>query len=267
MGPLLVAALIVLPGCSNPRKLHKHRAFVTEADAAAYLREALEAENADVRREAVVRLGETRHVRRTPVIDGLILVAETDTSASVRRAAIWALGESGSDRTLPTLLGLLADNERRDPGVRAPEESVRQEAMAAIAVAVADGADTSAYRHALQDTAVRLLAEDSSRDVRISSAQLLGYMRDEEALHALIAGLEQGDFGVVYECERSLMRMTGHTHDRDPWEWRQWVALTEDPFADAGRLDDQIQQGQRNWFQRNWDTTRRALASFGPKKD
>jgi hypothetical protein len=96
---------------------------------------------------------------------------------------------------------------------------------------------------------------------------VLGYLRDEEALHALIAGLDQGDFGVQYECERSLMRMTGHTHDHDPWEWRQWVALTDDPFADAGRLDHELEKARPNWFRRKWDSTRRGLNAFRPKRN
>jgi hypothetical protein len=252
--------------CDGQRKIHKHRMFVTEADASAYLREALESDSADERREAILRLADTRFVSSEPVVKGLTLIAETDTSASVRRAAIWGLGHSGSDRTMATLLRLLADDEYWDPAVLEAPASVRQAAIGVIVNRVAGGDDLGEYLDEVRETGTRLLADDPSRDVRVSAAQLLGYLQDQETLHALVAGLEQGDFGVVYESERSLMRMTGHTHDHDPWAWRDWLAQTEDPFADAGRLDGELRGSGRNWFQRNWDSTRRALASFKPKK-
>lgn len=263
--PVVVVLGLALPACSGHRKPHKHPAFVTELDAAGYLCQALEAENPDRRREAIVRLSKTRHVNRDTVLRGFALIAETDPSSSVRCAAIRGLGKSCSPQAIEPLLRVLAADGERDPGVVAPEALVRWDAVTVSVDLIKVGVDVGEHRDAVRTAAVRLLETDPSRDVRISAAELLGFFSDAGALDALIGGLKQRDFGVVCECERSLMRITGRTHDHDPVAWADWLHRTDDPFADVGRLDGQLSREQPNWFRRSWKSTRRALASFKPK--
>ncbi|MHC4065717.1 MAG: hypothetical protein ACYSUI_14635 [Planctomycetota bacterium] len=85
-------------------------------------------------------------------------------------------------------------------------------------------------------------------------------------LSPLIDALEQRDFGVVYESERSLMRLTGRTFEYDAPGWREWLAQTEDPFADAGRLDEVLSPPPKGWWRESLENTRRAWASFKPKR-
>jgi hypothetical protein len=257
---------ILLPACSTSRKFHKNPAFVTESDAVAYLQQALEAEHADVRRDAIVRLSKTRYVTRDVVVRGLSVIAETDRSSSVRCAAIGALQHAGDPRLAEPMLRILASDLQRDSNVLPADESVRCQAAQALAGLVQRGAAAPEHADRIRETAVRLLQTDPSRDVRVCGAQMLGYLPNADALEALIAALEQRDFGVVYECERSLMRLTGTTHGHDPRAWRQWLAATDAPFADAGRLDRRLDSRPKNWLARAWDSTRQVFASFRPKE-
>jgi HEAT repeat protein len=260
---ILVPAIAV--GCSGQRKRYKHPRLVTESDAAGYLQQALEAENADERREAIVQLRRTKYITQDTVVRGLCVVAETDTSNVVRRTAIGGLAQAGDAEALPTLVAVLTEEERQDPRVRPATGTVRSEAECALLYLIIEGVDVSGHEEEIRQGALNALASDPSRDTRMRAAELLGYLPNRDVLDGLVSGLEQSDFGVVLECERSLMRMTGHTHDHDPHAWRAWLDETSDPFADAGRLDAELEREEPNWFERTWDSTRRAFASYRPK--
>jgi hypothetical protein len=262
---IVLGTALVLPACSGSRTLHKHPAFVTEADAAWYLSGALDGDNPDVRRDQIVQLSKTRWVTRETVVRGLALVARTDSSPSVRCAAIRGLGGSRSPAVVEPVLQILAAKSEHDPAVVAPDATVRWDAVAVLSELLAARVDVGSNGDAIRVTGIRLLGNDPSRDVRVVAAELLGSFQETDVLDALIAGLEQRDFGVVYECERSLMRITGQSHDHDPVAWRQWRQQAGDPFADAGRLDDKLSRRQPHWLRRTWDSTRRTLASFRPK--
>lgn len=262
----LLGACAFLPACATSRKFHKHPAFVTESEAVAYLEQALEADSADVRRDAIVRISKTRYATRDVVLRGFSVIAETDPSSSVRCAAIGALQRGGDPSLAEPMLRILASDAQRDPNVLPADETVRCQAAQALGDLVQRGAASAEHEARIRETAIRLLQSDLSRDVRVCSARTLGYLPSPDVLEPLIAGLEQRDFGVVYECERSLMRLTGTTHDHDAEAWRKWLAATDAPFADAGRLDHQLDSRPKNWFARTWDSTRQTFASFRPKE-
>jgi len=257
--------LLLAPGCSGHRKPQKHPSLITESDAAAFLQQAMEAPNADDRREAIVQLRRTKYISQDTVVRGLCVVAETDTSNVVRRTAIGGLAQSGRAEALPTLVAILTQEEEHDPRARPATGTVRSEAAGALLYLIHDGVNVSRHATAIRPAAIQALASDPSRETRMRAAELLGHLPDRETLDTLVSGLEQSDFGVVLECERSLMRMTGHSHNHDPLAWRAWLAEASDPFADAGRLDAQLERREPNWLERTWDSTRRSLASYRPK--
>ncbi len=263
---LAIPFFLLASGCSGHRTPQTHPSLLSESDAAAFLQQAMEAPNADDRREAIVQLCRTKYIARNTVVRGLCVVAETDTSDIVRRTAIGGLARSGRAEALPTLVAILAREEERDPRGRAAAGTVRSEAAGALLCLIHDGVNVSRHATAIRPAAIQALASDPSRETRMRAAELLGYLPDRETLDALVSGLEQSDFGVVLECERSLMRMTGHTHHHDPLAWRAWLAEASDPFADAGRLDAQLERRAPNWMERTWDSTRRSLASYRPKE-
>jgi len=84
-------------------------------------------------------------------------------TAIVRSAAIRALEESAGPRLIEPMLEVLASPEQRDPQVVAPNDSVRWDAIGAIASVVESGADVSEHRDAIVATAIRLLGGDPSR--------------------------------------------------------------------------------------------------------
>ncbi|MBN1512926.1 MAG: HEAT repeat domain-containing protein [Phycisphaerae bacterium] len=261
-----LAMLVLASGCSGHRTPQKHPSLVSESDAATLLQQAMEAPSADDRREAIVQLRRTKHISRDTVVRGLCVVAETDTSNVVRRTAIGGLAQSGRAEALPTLVAILTQEERRDPLARPATGTVRSEAAGALLYLIHDGVSVSRHATTIRPAAMQALASDPSRETRMRAAELLGHLPNRETLDALVSGLEQSDFGVVLECERSLMRMTGHTHNHDPLAWRAWLAEASDPFADAGRLDAQLERKEPNWLERTWDSTRRSLASYRPKE-
>lgn len=255
-------------GCSGHR-WHKHPIFVTEADAVAYLKQALESELPDERRQAIDQIAKTRHLNHEVVLEALSTIAGTDRSPAVRCAALGALRRSQDPRIAATLVDILdqPSAEAGRPTVLPPSAEVRLEAMRAVLGLAELGLLPPEQQPSLRDVAVRVIGQDRSRDTRQTAARFLGYCRDQKVLGPLIDALEQRDFGVAYESERSLMRLTGQAFDYDPIAWRRWLEQTNDPFAEAGKLDPVLDAPPKGWWQRSIEKARRTFASFGPRKD
>jgi hypothetical protein len=151
-----------------------------------------------------------------------------------------------------------------DP-TRPASTEVREQALAAAAALLDSGQLAEGHREHLAEAAMSLLMTDRSRNIRLTSAQVLGYCPDREVFDPLIGALRQRDFGVVYESERSLMRLTGRTFDHDPNRWEKWLSETSDPFADSGKLDHVVDQPEKPWGVRNWNKLKRTMASFRPQ--
>ena len=255
-------------GCSTRKRLYKHHAFVTEADAYDYLTKALQSELPDVRREAIREIARSRYATHEVVVRALATIALTDPSPSVQCAALAALRAAGGPEAAEAVLAVL----EQEPGAgEAPwigprGANVRLAALRTALTLVADQQLAPENRAALQALAARLIREDPSRDIRQCSARVLGYCPHADTLEPLIDALQQRDFGVVYEAEQSLMRLTGRTFDYDAVAWREWLTGTDQPFADAGRLDHLVEPPPKNWWQRSLDGTRRAFETFKPKK-
>ncbi|MCP4250982.1 MAG: HEAT repeat domain-containing protein [bacterium] len=240
---------------------------MSESDVARCLKMALENELADERRHAVHRIASSRYLNREVVVDGLSVIARTDTSLSVRCAAVAALGKSEHAGAAAVLVRVLHQPFTPQRTVSGSGIDVRWDALRAILTLLERGVFPGDELDALREPAVDLLGKDRSREVRQTAARVLGYLPDRQVLEPLIDGLEQRDFGVAYESERSLMRLTGHTFDYDPVRWREWLAETENPFADAGRLEGALNPPPENWWRRSWRRTQQGLATFRPKSD
>ncbi len=243
---VLVLTFAVGAGCARPR-IHKSAWLVTEADAGRYVQTALEHPNADERRDAIAQLSKTRFADHEAVVDACGLVARTDTSASVRTAAIRVVAESLRPDAAKTLLRMFeADRVAIAEMERVHVESLNGLYFLALNGAVGDGDD-----EAVTDLARQVLREDTSRDMKIAAARLLGRFPRLDGVNALIGALEHEDFGVVYHAERSLNELTGVRHQHDAAAWRAWVRSTDDHFAGRGRLDETAVV-EANWWQRVW---------------
>ena len=238
---------------------------MSESDVAKCLKVALADESADERRHAVHRIAASRYLTREVVVDGLSVIARTDASPSVRCAAVAALGRSEHAGAAAVLVRVLHQPSTPRMTVTGSGLDVRWDALRAILALLERSLFPADQLTALREPAAELLSRDRSREVRQTAARVLGYLPDRGVLEPLIDGLEQRDFGVAYESERSLMRLTGHTFDYDPIRWGEWLADTENPFADAGRLDGALNPSPESWWRRSWRRTQQGLATFRPK--
>lgn len=257
---LLVSSL---SGCTH-RRIHKSPWLVTERDVTSYLEESLVHENADTRREALVRVSRTRFADHDVVIDACSTIARTDHSDSVRAVAVRMIAESRGDDAAAILLDVLSAEETIATARSTPDDRVRIEALHGLYYLCRNDAVSIEDRNAVAASAVKLLRTDSSRDLRIATAMLLGELSQSDVLEALIAALRHTDFGVVYHAERSLRRLTGMALDHDPQAWSAWLATNDEPFS-LGRREDPLdgRSSTRNWWQR---MTTRVMRAFRTAK-
>jgi hypothetical protein len=84
--------------------------------------------------------------------------------------------------------------------------------------------------------------------VRAEAARGLAYFPgDVSVLEALLAGLDDDKFVVVYECDHALEALTGVNQPAVARAWRQWYqANREKPFANAPAPSDATTQ--RPWY-------------------
>lgn len=226
-------------GCTQGQPRYKPAFLASRADIAAYVRDALEHPSADVRRQAIQQIVQTNHADLPLVIDAFSLIARTDTSESVRCAAVRALAGRDAPQAVETMIAILGAAAGQS-GVRAAGARLRWEAMQVLHARAQAGKVPETMRLSVRDIGMDRLNGDPSRDVRLTAAKLLGYDADVASVRALIGALWQNDFGVQYEAERSLMRLTGVTHNHDPTEWSRWIEATAEPFAQRGALDDRL---------------------------
>lgn len=267
-GPSLAAGLgcllLVAIGCNKTHHFYKHPTLVTQKDAVGYLQIALLGLLPDERREAVNHIALTRHLTHQVVLDGLDTIARIDTSDQVRCSALIALKQSGDPVAAETYFAILAPQASQHQA-RTASAPLRRNALIGAVALLRAGELPSNWHPILRNAAIDLLANDSDRDICIHAARALGFLPDHQVLEPLIAALDQRDFGVVYQAERSLMRLTGFTFDHDAIAWREWSATNQEPFAEAGRLDYQLDPKEKHWWYRSVDSMKRRLATFRPK--
>ena len=253
------------PGCATKRA-HKPTWLMTETDAGRYIAAALEDPSPDARRNALEHLAKSRYARHDTVLKACRIVVRTDRSDCVRCAAIRLLSASGDPSAAEVLVELF--QSQTGSAAVIPGQQARVDAVRGIYRLARDGALSQEQENAVVALAARLLHQDESRDVQIAAATLLGEFPHLAVVNALISSLNTPDFGVVYHAERSLMHLTGVTHDHNPHEWRAWLAAADDPFARRGALDDQLAPTEpKNWWQRTGSSVKRVFSGFRPRQD
>jgi hypothetical protein len=194
-----------------------------------------------VRRDAVAKVAESKKHDQEWAIKGFVAIALLESDPQARCVAIRALGQTGDPRAVEACLRIL--NHRRHPPaeVRPPNDLCRWDATAALAE-LASGPISEEQWEKVHETFLERLRVDPDRHVRIAAARGLQHFPTEEAVRALVGGLDDEDFAVVHECESSLVWLTGVTHNCSPYEWEQWLeAHRDDLFAQAGDLPEGYQ--------------------------
>ncbi|MBI4581352.1 MAG: HEAT repeat domain-containing protein [Planctomycetes bacterium] len=249
---LLAVSLALAVGCSDAEK-RKWKRRTAEQNYAA----ALDAGNADIRRDAVVRIGEAGYYASDEAYAVLDAAARTDPAPQVRCIAIRTLGRYGDERPVRTMLTILMS---AGPGgeALAPTDDVRWEAARALLELHRGGRLTAQEQDSACGLYLQFLREDRSRNVRIVATQALGAFKERRVLAPLIGALRNEDFMIADTAERSLMALTGTTHDYDADAWTKWLEATADPFAHAGEPVATTQPAGPSWWdqqQRLWRKT------------
>jgi len=249
---LALSALMVI-GCSDHQK-RKWRHQSAEQN----FQTALEALNADERRDAVARIGESRYADQEDAFHVLDTVARTDPVIQIRCIAIRSLARYDDTRPVGTLLSILQANESSDQALP-PNNDLRWETVSALAELAGKQVLDEMQQGLVCPVLTRLLETDSSRNVRIVAAKALAEFKDRQVLLPLIRSLRNEDFGIADQAERSLIALTGVTHYYDADAWEAWVAKSEDPFANAGQIPTTSRPTGPTWWDKQKRAWRRAI--------
>lgn len=236
--------LISCVGCVSSRLSPREAIEVALSDA-----------GADQRRSATIRLASSNREDSDWAQAGFRVLALLDEDDQTRCVAIRALSPTERE-TVPTLIKLLNASAYATTLVRPTSEVVRWEAAEKLLAVVETDRARQTYGISVRRILKQLLREDPSRHVRLRAARALGSFAGEEAaFDALVQGLGDSDNAVVYECEQSLIRLTGITQRGSAGAWRRWRdANAEDLFAKAGETPPELVDDRRP-DQKAWNAT------------
>jgi hypothetical protein len=247
--------LASLPSCSDQTK----RTWRFRSASENY-RLALEAPNADDRRDAVASIGESGYVTSADAFGVLDAVARTDASQHVRCVAVSAFSRYQDDRPAATVLAILQATPDKKTEALPPNGDLREAAASVLADLCARGQVSDAQRETARDIFIKSADSDSPRPVRIVALRALGGFLDRRVLAPLVKALREQDFAIADAGERSLIALTGRTHDYDADAWEKWLANTQDPFAHAGEKVVTTRPAGPSWWERQqkkWRDMRR----------
>lgn len=245
--PLLTIAITLLGGCAEgsfDATLDSgfKRIFSTRRTPQQHMLVAVSSNDPDARRDAVTKVADSKKYDQEWAIKGFIAIALLESDAQTRCVAIRALARTGDPRATETALQILNYRDQPPQKIRPPVALCRGDAAEALGTLSEHGQIPEQQRPAVLKALLDRLRLDSDRHVRIAAARGLAYCPEPAAVEALIDGLRDADFAVVHQCEESLVRLTGYTHDCSVLAWEQWLAAhRDDLFASAGRVPESRQ--------------------------
>lgn len=226
---------------------------------------AVSSEDPDVRRDAVTRIAKSKKYNEEWAIKGLRAIALLESDPQTRCVAIRTLDRSGDARTVEVALMILNNDEYPAREVWPPPPIVRWDAAAALAHYSERDLVPVDKRAEVQRTLQTQLREGHERHTRIAAARGLGNYPDPATVNALIEGLRDDDFAVVYTCEASLVKLTGYTHNCNVLDWETWRDANRDHlFANAGHVPESRRPPYNNRWQKAWYETREFVAFLWP---
>ena len=197
------------------------------------LRKSLHDKNPEVRRHAVLTLGEMNDYG---AVEALSDLAQSDRDAEVRRFAIMTLSELNADEAIDVYIAALDDRDKlvREYAAHALAVSDERRAVEAL-VALLDDGDSNMRRHAVmgiienggEETTALLIEMLDDRDPEVRRHALFGLAdrEDEEALPALARVIEDDDPDIrrlaimalaEYDNATSLRLLRQALKDSDP---------------------------------------------------
>ena len=228
---------------------------------------AVSSSDADLRRDALVRVAESKQHDASWAVKGMTAIATLETDPHTRCVAIRGLARSGDAGVCATMLKILNHEQHPPQEIRPPDRLTSWEATAALADLSAGGGVPDDHAEAVRTTLIQRLRADSERHTRIAAARGLGYYPADETVKALIEGLRDADFATVRGCEDSLIRLTGHSGNCIPYEWEVWYKQnSDDLFANAGVVPESRRLPYDNKWEKAVYKTKRFFAGLFPAK-
>lgn len=176
-------------------------------------RDAFDVYDADKRRRAVNKLSTASYGGEAPYLRAYRLLLD-DPDPTVRAAAVSALGRHGRLSDVPRITGVLLGDEAKIARWEAARGLQRLHDARAI------------------DPLIEAATEDPDMDVRLASVVALGQYPRRRVFNALVAALNDEDFGVAKAAERSLQTLTGKALGDRSEQWWQWAKGADDLFRD-----------------------------------
>ena len=232
--PLLVVAVTAC-GCSKTSNWLRHGPRGNESCTKQKLTIALDSGNPDDRRKALLSLVNEPGAKSEQAFRALDVIARTDMSSSVRQAAVAVLGNYRDSRPVDTMLQLLHFREYPKT-VRPADDPLIWTTVNSLNGLAARGLVRADKQDALVETLAELQRSSRNHQVRVSATQTLGRFDTLAAKDALIEGLTNRDFGVVFEARVALRRLTGMDGGDDLAAWRRLLDETG-PAGSARRVD------------------------------
>jgi len=247
----LCLLILGAPGCSSS---HSGGWFRGRKTTQQWIDQALEAPTPDARRNGVEGLAQSGDAASEWAIKVFDTIARTDSDTMVRCAAVRALGQSPSADRVPLALKLIESGRKKQEDIRPAEGPLRWEA----AKMLLEIARTRAYDESQREPIVTVLidaaSKDRDRNVRLTAVAALGCFADRGVPEALIGVMEQEeDFALQHAAEKSLIILTGETHDHDARAWRAWLRSVKDPFERAGQTPEQLRPENRPKQKWRWE--------------
>lgn len=268
----LCGFLALMTGCENSNLDARldagvQKLFAPRRSPQQYFLLATSSEDADVRRDAVSRISRSKQYSEEWAIKGYIAIACLESDPQTRCVAIRALARTGDPRAADTLLKILNHETISPEEIWPPTPLVRWDATAALADLATAGQIPEEQREAARKTFLARLNLDPERHTRIAAARGLANFSSDETLRALVNGLHDPEYAVVHECENSLVKLTGVTHNGNAGAWEDWLAAnTATPFAHAGEVPASRRPPYNNNFEKSWYETRETLRWLWPGK-
>lgn len=250
LAALLVLVAPLAAGCSDVKiDAVVKNIFRPKLTPQQYMLVAVSDSDPDLRREGVAEVAKSKEFDREWAIKGYIAIALLESDPQARCVAIRALARTRDPRAVETVLKILNYREHPPGQVRPPDELCRWDATLALAELCEAHVTPESSLDKARDTLLDRLAHDTHRHVRIAAARGLAYHQSDASVRGLIAGLRDADFTAVHQCEESLIRLTGVTHNCSAIKWEDWLAANgSELFARAG----QIPESRRPPYTNGW---------------
>ncbi len=258
---LLCSALLFSAGCKDWQVEQKldvgvQKLFQPRKTPQQYMLIAVSSDDADARRDAVVQISASKKLNQEWSIKGLVAIALLESEPQTRCVAIRALARTGDPRATEAALKIINHRDYPPQEVWPPVAICRGDATLALARLSENRQVPEEYLEQVYNTLLERLKRDDDRHTRIAAARGLGCYQHADAVRALVDGLRDEDFAVAHECENSLVRLTGVTHNADVTGWEPWVAEhPDDFFVHAGEVPESRRPPYKNNVEKGWYDT------------